>query len=82
MSECMEWIPIAQQNPPDHATVLVWAPDGHNQVKRLLCEAYHIGWGQLHHGQHSIQIRGVTHWMPLPEPPEEARTIPEEASDE
>ncbi len=61
-----EWISASERLPPFGKEVLVWADDGFH-----VC-AYRKGEG-LNPGDFEREdmkvIDGVTHWMPLPEPP-------------
>ena len=61
-----EWISVDNKMPSEDVTVLLWA-------QGYWAQGYSVGFYQ--HGQwldeadHEI-MQGVTHWMPLPEPPE------------
>lgn len=54
------WIPTSERLPPEGDHVLVWWPNA-------LCSntSYHI----MVRGPHDLAAGGITHWMPLPEPP-------------
>lgn len=65
----MEWISV-KDSMPDNGEVIVYAPDGTNQIKELVISANCIG-NRFYTGYYSNSISGVTHWMPLPNPPKE-----------
>lgn len=55
------WIPVEERMPEDGANIVAWdAAKGIRWVLRAFPSAGDSGW-----------IAGTTHWMPLPEPPEE-----------
>lgn len=60
------WISVEERLPWMNQKVLV--SDG-----GIVTEAHYNGRGECIHNGHDMEIRGVivTHWMPLPEPPEE-----------
>ena len=64
----MEWIAIKDEQPPEQTDVIVYAPDGFNQVKELVKQAYHMA-GSFTVGYYNNRIDGVTHWMPMPKAP-------------
>ena len=59
-SQAPKWISVEERLPEQYATVIIWRDD---------CKNASIGW--LISGYWSVPkgVR-VTHWMPLPEPPE------------
>lgn len=67
----MAWID-ATVKPPAllHPVLVCWKQEG--AVGRFLTEAIltHAGWRYTAPGSMLRQLPGVTHWMPLPEPPE------------
>lgn len=58
------WIPVEERLPAKSKTVLVVA-DG---MVDIACFSEN-GWGL-----YTLECCTITHWMPLPEPPEEAKT--------
>ena len=56
-----KWISIYSQMPPKYATVLIYTKNDRCQV----IETYNYDRNRI------ITEWGATHWMPLPEPPEE-----------
>ena len=69
----MEWIACVDAMPPWDEEVLVWV-DGHRGPSwrnNHALVAYLTGFGHFAEERHGgeILIR-VTHWMPLPEPPD------------
>ena len=55
------WISVKDRLPEDASTVLAIDSDG------TICSAYYVGrW----HGGGDLDEDAVTHWMPLPKPPE------------
>lgn len=64
----MEWIDCSEKLPDRPCRCIVFAPDGDSQTKDLVIEATHLG-GSFTTGYYSNRVRGVTHWMPLPDPP-------------
>lgn len=64
------WIPVAEDEPPMHTTLLLSVRDPDD--RRLYTTA---GWkgAQWHNVIYpSLEMEDITHWMLLPEPPEEA----------
>lgn len=57
------WISIKDMVPPINKRILVFDKN-HQEIKETV---YHLGYEK----DFLIQHYGVTHWMPLPEPPEE-----------
>ncbi len=70
-----KWISVAKQKPTHKATVLAW--DGKDVDAFLFLAARTDGLGRHHKEQWvygDFEVRGVTHWMPLPEPPKQGST--------
>lgn len=63
------WTEVDLALPERGQTVLAWAPDGKNQVKDLMMQCLFDGRDFNHGGYYTNQLVGVTHWMPMPEPP-------------
>lgn len=59
------WIPVEERLPEKHAGVIVYCEDGF--VDLMTHDGRHWNWNGRYEDS-------VTHWMPLPEPPEEAKT--------
>jgi hypothetical protein len=57
------WIPVSERLPEDYADVLAIADNG----QKLLAWREDGRWQSL---VNSPELDSVTHWMPLPEPPE------------
>ena len=77
LEECLEayketrWIPVSERLPDDRTSILVY----HN-ISGLTDEAWF--YKHIRHPLHEYDIddqywSDVTHWMPLPEPPETTR---------
>lgn len=64
-----DWINVNDHLPRRGQEVIAWAADGKDQTKNLMQQATFLG-GDFYYGYHSSRMRGVTHWCPLPEPPE------------
>ena len=64
----MEWVAMKDEEPAEHSEVIVYAPDGHNQAKELVKQAYFMA-GAFTAGYYNNRIDGVTHWMPMPKAP-------------
>lgn len=66
-----EWISVKERLPEDDDTVWVFS------IKSGSWCAFHMGenrvmkkgWYRINDNNYSEEIKGVTHWMPLPEPP-------------
>lgn len=64
------WTETKLAMPDEGQAVIAWAADGKNQVKDLMQQTLFLG-GEFRCGSpYSNQMRGVTHWMPMPEPPQ------------
>lgn len=57
----MKWQPI--ETAPEDEFVLVWCPDYNGEEEHVIAMLGPLGWWP--------RYCGPTHWMPLPEPPEE-----------
>ena len=69
-----KWISTAVLLPPDDEPVLavVWAHGKNIRFEGAYCFAEHkVGEGWLLEDWPELEIERVTHWLPLPEPPEE-----------
>ena len=61
-----KWIPVAERLPESEKCVLVYSKDG--GVAEGKYNARFNEWVQFR--WNVTKLRNVTHWMPLPEPPE------------
>lgn len=59
------WIPVTERLPQDGAEVLAWSRKGFAYVDWFIDGKWQVN--GLVDGKHEV----VTHWMPLPDPPEE-----------
>ena len=60
-----QWIPVSEKLPEDNERVIAYRPMEADASAYKYCVMW--GWsvkGSMRHG-------GITHWMPLPEPPKE-----------
>ena len=64
------WTEVSLALPRTHQTVIAWAKDGKNQVENLMKETLFNGRDFIY-GYHNNLMRGVTHWMDFPEPPDD-----------
>ena len=62
----MEWISVKDQSPPEGASLLTWA-DPYIRTAEILYEVD----GVINWLDGGCVFDGVTHWMPLPEPPKD-----------
>ena len=62
-----QWIPVSERLPTDSKAVLVYAPRNRN-----IFECFHRSDGYWETASYTFGILHdeVTHWMPLPQPPE------------
>ena len=60
------WIPVTERLPEEKHAVLVWQPQYLNSYVVVLSDGE---W--FVYGGYGTKVFGVTHWMPLPEPPKE-----------
>lgn len=65
LREMVRWIPVGERLPEPDTNVLIFVSDKNVDDSDIQISDYEdrYGWGFLHN-----EI--VTHWMPLPEPPE------------
>ena len=73
-----EWIRCSEQLPPDNEPVLavVWARGENMRFEGGYCFAEYCGEeGWFIEDWPELEIERVTHWMPLPEPPEGAEEV-------
>lgn len=59
-----EWIPVTERMPDESTRVLAYLPS----LRLIDVTLYHGG--QFWIAEVSTDIEPVSHWMPLPEPPE------------
>ena len=64
----MEWISVNDRLPDKYMFVLVWSERTITPVVGFYSEV--LGWTLLHRQMSYRENLGITHWMPLPEPPE------------
>ena len=65
------WIPVSEKYPPEEeygASITVLALSGMNQIYEAYYDSDCDSWTATPFG---LMIKGVTHWMPLPELPQE-----------
>lgn len=62
LRETGAWVSVEQQTPEEGRLVLVWC--------RSRMSTRHITVSTFYDGKWSRRVRDVTHWMPLPEPPD------------
>lgn len=60
----VEWFSVKEKLPEDDRNVLVY-DDNDDELYIAWYEEYNNRW----YSQESERLYGVTHWMPLPEPP-------------
>lgn len=63
-----EWIPVSERLPEDDQEVIVAWPGG---VNTGLYSQRAPHW-HYYYAESEVEFPGVTHWMPLPDPPEPA----------
>ena len=63
LKDKMRWIPVGERLPDDNDDVLVWRVEGYHEIG---CHSSGLWWG----GTFMDEAIYITHWMPLPEPPE------------
>ena len=59
-----EWVSVEERLPPPNVRVLAYRPDEDDNSPYKYTNMW--GWAV----KESIRHRGITHWMPLPAPPE------------
>ncbi len=63
-----EWVPVRERMPDNSKAVLVWCPERKNKYTACWKVPYWLHFG----GACSSEVtEDVTHWKPLPNPPEE-----------
>lgn len=65
-----EWIPIAERLPEEYVSVLVCIPADYPLP--MVKEAY-LADGTFHTKMWFYRIHEISHWMPMPEPPQEVQ---------
>lgn len=60
------WISVTEQLPEEKHAVIVWEP---KYLNHYICVLSEGDWYVF--GGYGVKVFGVTHWMPLPEPPKE-----------
>ena len=63
-----EWISVEERLPEPFVSALIYVPD-QNPLPPVM-EGYIDGIGRFHAVRIGVGVVTVTHWMPLPEPPE------------
>jgi hypothetical protein len=63
------WISAAEELPRKGQMVLAWSESGKNQTPDLMLMVYFESKDQWIHGYYSNNMNDVTHWHPLPDPP-------------
>jgi hypothetical protein len=71
MSYDIEWIKVENELPKPWQSVIAWAEDGDSQVNNLMQQATFDGRDFSIGGYYTTSMRGVTHWMPMPDAPTE-----------
>ena len=64
------WIAVVNRMPPDGTSVIAWAPNGKEQVKNLMKQVLYYRGDWCYGSPYSNRLSGVTHWLPMPEPPD------------
>lgn len=59
-----EWISVKERLPERRRRVLCWL--SYPDIEEIIVENQYYG-----NGMWTVESEAVTHWMPLPEPPEE-----------
>ncbi len=75
-SRPLVWIDIAKEKPPPFGGVLIW--DGHDVIRCSMCEGRIVKkccWGKDDEFMHICYMTTATHWMFLPDGPEEKGAI-------
>ncbi len=71
----MEWIKVSDRQPPNSVYVLVALYDSRPKVKMYfiqIAERINNGWYNAENGNYLLgKGQNVTHWMPLPDCPNE-----------
>ena len=66
--KCNSWIPVTERL-PDKCTIVLCYKDGQRRLGYYLGANYSRGVAAFRHPKDQWAF-GITHWMPLPEPPE------------
>lgn len=73
MTDTMEWISVKDRLPEEHTDVLCRVPSVINQYGSLMVTASYnkelLCWIDYMGNEMMNAVTLVTHWMPLPEPP-------------
>jgi len=64
-----EWISVEDQLPEEGVVILVYDGYGTHGVQYTLATTSYSN-ACMSGEEHSEALRGITHWMPLPQPPE------------
>lgn len=65
-----DWIPVEEELPKEKQKVLVYMPANELCDHEYMCEAlYNYAWHKWEYADEPIELEGITHWMPLPQPP-------------
>lgn len=67
--KCNSWIPVTERL-PEKCTIVLCYKDGQRRLGHYLGANYSEGVAAFRHPKDQWAF-GVTHWMPLPEPPTE-----------
>ena len=71
MNVSLSWYEIKKDGlPTKNQQVIAWARNGKDQIPNLMQECFYMS-ENFYYGYNNIAMRGVTHWMKFPEPPEE-----------
>lgn len=64
------WISVEDRLPKEKQKVLVYMPADERCDHEYICEAlYNYAWHGWEDADEPIELEGITHWMPLPQPP-------------
>lgn len=68
----MEWISVKDRLPDKNGDFLAYVPNEKDNTKERVETLYYMDINNWFKGDYySRKVYGVTHWMPLPEPPKE-----------
>ena len=69
----MEWISVEERLPEKYETILLFRPEKGAEKDQIWCgwRIRHIGGQPAYRTDTEDRLDGITHWMPLPEPPKE-----------
>jgi len=68
-TEC-RWIPVDEKLPEMHESVIIYCKDGYITTSQRAMYGERV--------RNNFPFNDVTHWMPLPKPPEEMKRLEEE----